>query len=327
MVLRKKAENEEKKEEKTHNSKEAIETAKSIIKHAGIGEKHNIKIGDIASFLSLIAIAATIALFQRNTGYCRVYNIPTEAIPLNLENYIPACVNVLCFGYYLLLYFAEMKIDSIYQTKKINPMRIFWGTIILLGILTSNNLGKYLGPIFCLILSISIPTVIEIVLWLRRKGTKVREYTETTYRMRVYEHIHNYIMYKYGIKSGLIFIIVSVTLFPLLGELSAKAKTSYQICTYQNKTYAIIVEQNDEYLIQEATISDNNLKIYTGTYCYIGKKDIVLTRQTFDSVAFQKEGEELPNTNDSVKYEDKTKWRISIMIPENYMIRFSDIII
>lgn len=278
-------------EEKTkHTKEETLKTVLSLMEPIE-KEEQNRKtsiLGNAATIISTILFCATIILYQYNSGYCVVFNIPANAITLSLERYAPICALVIVMQLYILHYYAEIKTDAALQRKNINWMRLLYGFFISMKLLEYIGVNRIIDPWLHIIISLAIPLMIEFLIRLRKSiinKTNDKAYSELEYIIQLENHIHNRILYKGLVRNGLIIIILAVILSPLFGRVSALAKRDYQICFYDNKSFAVIVDNNEYCIIQEAIIEDKNLRIYTCTYQTIEKKEIPFTYIQFNNVS------------------------------------------
>ena len=94
-------------------------------------------------------------------------------------------------------------------------------------------------------------------------------------------------MYRLYVKSGIGFLVVASLIAPIFGEASAKMRNDYQICSFDNNTYAVIIETGDSFLVQDAIVENDQLIIYTDHYMYLDKQEqgMMLVYKVFEDVA------------------------------------------
>lgn len=78
------------------------------------------------------------------------------------------------------------------------------------------------------------------------------------------------------------------------GEISSLARRDYQTYTSDGKTYAVIVDLDDEVISQRAEIQGNVLNIAVNEYTYHSKEGKSFTYTKYSEIGFITEPEEEP---------------------------------
>ena len=267
-------------------NKDAVIKAREIA--APIEEKSKkrkkLLLENAATVISMLAISLTVILYAYNKGVSRVFGIPVSCIPLDLKSFAPLALIVGGLLTYLFYYTSLFKTDVALGSKKVNPLRVFWGFLIIRYLLDESKIGNYLGTVWSYALPAIISIATEVIVYLIRRPRKIKRISKETYGITVENHLYEGFLYSSFFKTGLIFIVIAITFSPLIGEISAKANTEYQTCVYNEEQYAIIVNYDDRVLAQRAKIVNNNLTIYTCDYIFFEKENTIFVFNKYDSV-------------------------------------------
>ncbi len=242
----------------------------------------------IAAIISISVIVLSIIMYSYYNGYCKVFNIPTKIIPINIKDCLPFAINIVGVLIYVLYYIAYIKTDRIVGKNKVNVFRIFYGYIILCTLLFDNNIDNLIGKIWSMVIPLLIPIAIEVFVYFAKRPKKPKDNNVDDPNSLLEEYVFNIFMYNSYIKYGMFIFILLVLLAGPFGGLSAKAEDRYQICTFDNISYAVIVDYDDKVLVEEVKEIKNKLIINTKTYRYIDKESIEFEYKEFDKVTIDK---------------------------------------
>lgn len=235
--------------------------------------------------ISFSVIAFSIILYAFNAGYCRVFNLPTDVMSLDMTRLLPLAVQILSITSFILLYISSLKADRALKKNRINLVRIIWGFCIVSYFFSVNNVPAVIGNWPNLFLACLIPLIIEIMIYCAKKPKKSRKVTEAEHQTVLEDTVQDSIFATYYIRYGIFLVVLPMIFAPNLGELRAKATREYQTCVVENTTYAVVVDYEDKVLVQQAVEQDSSLQIDTSNYSYFDKKDIVLRYSKYESVS------------------------------------------
>ena len=278
---------ENKKDAKDYSKSQSIEKARSLLHPFTAEEKsqRNKFFNQATTLISISAICATLLLYQYNTGYCKVYNIPISTLPLSLEKYIPLCLQLLFLSHYVLFYVSSIKTDTVLNKRKFDLVRCLWSFMFFQFILFQNRVDKHIGVLLCYLISISISLLFEFIFYARNRPIKDKKLSKIEYQYKVEDIVNNYFYNRFYIKSGLAFLVIASFIAPHIGTLSATTKSDYQTCFINNDMYTVIVDNNDKYLLQASSLDNSILTIYTDTYIFHDKTDLSFIYSTYDNVS------------------------------------------
>lgn len=267
-------------------------------------KKRSYLIKNATAIIAFLTVGLLIILYAFNTGYYGIFSIPVECISVDLKSYIPVAIQVIGLAMLIIRYISLVKTDVALQENTINPIRIFYGAIVLISIITYNHyhilldtirinlptINKYIpvGMILVFVIPIAISIGAELYIYLLRKPRKNTKLNRQEYTMRKKDMVNDRFFYSYFYKGGLFIIVLAITIVPYLGKLSAKAKREYQIITVEDASYAVIFTEADRYLVQSATVQGKKLTINTSSFQYFDKDVGEVRYLQFDEVAIEK---------------------------------------
>lgn len=246
-------------------------------------------LNNAATIISLSIIALTMLLFAYNQGYASVYHLPVNVIPLNLEAYLSLAVTIVTLLTYIFYYIACKKSDDLLSKKRFNFLAVFYGVTIILTLLYKYHFERVVGPITCIVIAVVASMMVELVPRFVKKNRGDKIINSTTKELKKEDFTWDKILYLLYVRNGIWILVICVSLAPLVGSIIARAKPDYQTCTYDAKTYAIIVEYEDQVLVQRADIQNDTITIATNSYWYLPKDSLEVTFSTYDVVLIQED--------------------------------------
>lgn len=244
-----------------------------------------------AVIISFSVIALSIILYAFNTGYCKVFNLPTEIMSLDMTRLLPLAFQILSIATFILLYISSLKTDRALKRTRFNFVRIIWGALIVNHFFSVNNVPAIIGRWWNLLLTYLIPVLVETMIYWAKKPKKSTKVTETEHQTILEDAVQDSIFATYYIKYGIFAIVIPFFFAPMLGEFSANAERNYQTCIVNGVTYAVVVDYEDKVLVQPAIEQKGTLLIDTGSFTYLDKKDIVLRYSKYTSVGIDRNEE------------------------------------
>lgn len=238
-----------------------------------------------AVIISFSVIALSIILYAFNTGYCKVFNLPTEVMSLDMTRLQPLAFQILSIATFILLYISSLKADRALKRNRFNLVRIIWGVFIVSHFFSVNNVPSVIGKWWNLLLIYLIPIVVEVMIYWAKKPKKATKVTEAEHQIVLEDTVQDSIFATYYIKCGIFAIVLPFIIAPMLGEFSSNAEREYQTCVVDNATYAVVVDYEDKVLVQQAKEQGEVLQIDTSSFTYFDKKDIVLRYKEYISVS------------------------------------------
>lgn len=249
-----------------------------------------------AAIISFSVIALSIILYAFNTGYCKVFHLPTEAMSLDMTRLLPLVFQILSIATFILLYISSLKADRALKRSRFNFVRIIWGAFIVSHFFSVNNVPSVIGKWWNLLLTYLIPVLVETMIYWAKKPKKATKVTEAEHQTVLEDTVQDSIFATYYIKCGIFAIALPFIVAPMLGEFSANAEREYQTCVINDVTYAVVVDYEDKVLVQQAIEQDETLQIDTSSFTYFDKKDIVLQYKEYTSVSIRSVDEVEPPT-------------------------------
>lgn len=259
-------------------------------------------IENAAVIISFSVIVLSIILYAFNTGYCRVFNLPTDVMSLDMIILLPLAFQILSIASFILLYISSLKADRALKKNRFNFVRIIWGSFIVSYFFSVNNVPAVIGRWRNLLLSYLIPLLAETMIYWIKRPKKNKKVTEAEHQTVLEDTVQDSIFATYYIRYGIFLVVLPMVFAPNLGEFSAKAAREYQTCVVENTTYAVVVDYEDKVLVQQAVEQDSSLQIDTSSYTYFDKKDIIFRYVEYESVVIGPEDQMVqPSTqNDSL---------------------------
>ena len=253
-----------------------------------------------AVIISFSVIALSIILYAFNTGYCKVFNLPTEVMSLDMTRLLPLAFQILSIATFILLYISSIKADRALKRNRFNFVRIIWGVCIVSHFFSVNNVPSVIGKWWNFLLTYLIPVLVETMIYWAKKPKKATKVTEAEHQTVLEDTVQDSIFATYYIRYGIFAIVLPFVFAPMLGEFSANAEREYQTFVVNNATYAVVVDYEDKVLVQQAIEQDGTLQIDTSSFTYFDKKDIVLRYKEYTSVSIRSVEEvEQPTTQNN----------------------------
>ena len=109
--------------------REAQEKIKPITK--AVEDRKKKLFENAAVIISFSVIALSIILYAFNTGYCKVFNLPTEVMSLDMTRLLPLAFQILSIATFILFYISSLKADRALKRNRFNFVRIIWGALIV----------------------------------------------------------------------------------------------------------------------------------------------------------------------------------------------------
>lgn len=285
---------------------EAAEKTKGIRENERRSAKKTFE--NIAAIISILAIFLSIVLYAYNYGYCKVFNLPVHCVPIDLKRYLPFAINIVSMLLYILYYATHYKTDKVLEKNRINIMRIFYGFAIVLYFINYNLINNVIGTIWTFIISLTLPLIIELMLYRLKQPRKNKPVNENEHKTLLEDSVYDMLLYNSYIKPGTFILILTVTLASPFGQLKAKAADQYQTFSCNNTLYAVVVDYDEKVLAQEAIETEKTLTIKTDYYLYIPKDTVTFSYNKYDDVIIsastEKEGS---NENTSDEKENLTE--------------------
>lgn len=235
-------------------------------------EKMTLLVKNWATIASVSVIILSYIQYTYKYGICMAFNLPMNAVAIRLNDYIPA-VAILC-GLALYVVDCIFSVDPLKRNRKIrfSPFRIIWGTAILFLMLYLSFRGDSRNLLMILLISVVPPLIVEVFLGSKAR-TRFKEIIETKVKKRMKEDTGSRPFYHAILKPALILIVIVILLTPFISKAIAKNRKIYEVCTYDQKQYAVILDHSDEVLVQPVKIESGSMTIFTGSYRYVSKSD------------------------------------------------------
>jgi len=263
--------------------REAQEKIKPITNEVEVRKKKLVE--NAAVIISFSVIALSIILYAFNTGYCKVFNLPTEVMSLDMTRLLPLVFQILSIATFILLYISSLKADCALKKNRFNLVRIIWGAYIVSHFFSVNNVPSVIGKWWNLLLIYLIPIMVEVMIYWAKKPKKIAKVTEAEHRTVLEDTVQDSIFATYYIKYGIFAIVLPFVVAPMMGQFSANAQREYQTCVVNDMTYAVVVDYEDKVLVQQAIEQGEMLQIDTSSFTYFDKKNIVLRYKEYTSVS------------------------------------------
>ena len=238
-----------------------------------------------------IASAAIVILsyiqYSYKYGVCKVFNLPVTAVTIKLSDYIPLAVLLCFFTLYFIDCFAEL--NPLHPRERVyfhfSIYRILCGTAfnyIALNLLFNDEDRNQL---LLIVVSVVPPLIMEY--FLKKRILKIASINlKKSYKQHLINDTDNRMLYKMFLKPFLILILVILMLIPVVSEFVTRHRDVYEVCTFADKTYAVIFNITSDYvLMQPAEVKGDSITIHTASYNYCMKKDTdKITFRHFDHV-------------------------------------------
>lgn len=266
-----------------------LEAKKIISPHEHDQQKtRKVILENAAAIISVLVVGLSLVLYAYNGGYCKVFNLPVEVLPLEIDQYLPVAVQLVGVSVYILYYISLVKTERLLEKRRFSLLRIMYGYLIIGNIFTANHFDNIIGKWWSLAIYFGIPFLIELLLYRMKKPSKNKEVSDMEKRMLTEDFVFNRIFYSYYVQCGIFIVAIALIFAPLIGKTSAKANLNYQLCEIDNQLYAVIVDYDSTVLVQKAKEIKDKLVINNESYEYVQKEDLELVYCEYEKVIIQK---------------------------------------
>lgn len=283
------------KSEVLQEAKEKISPIKKQIER----NKKNL-LENAAVIISFSVIALSVVLYGFNTGYSRVFNLPSSTLSLEIKRLVPLAFTLFNNVIYVLFIISSFKADRVFKKNRINYLRILWGSITISHFLSLCNAYSFFGKWIGILLSWFLPTLVELSIFVIKKPKRTTPMSEMKHKLVLEDFVEDSIFYTYYFKCGLFFVLIPIVLAPLCGEFCAKAGREYQTCLLENSTYAVIVDYTDRVLVQKACEQGDTLVINTDSYSLFEKSNVTFQFKKYENVIINSDKKiSMPSQNET----------------------------
>ena len=271
---------------------EAVEILRPFI--AKQRDNHGKLLSHAGTIISVFIVVASIILFNYNLGYSRTYNLPVDIMSISMTNLLPLAAQICGGGILIITYIRHLLSDRLLGKNRYSIMRLFYGFLFFLCLITANQFQEVLGIILTIILPLVVSAFIELIVYMygrNRKGTKKDDVVidKSSHDFLVEEYVFSSVFPGYR-NSIIAAVIIAVIIFASsFGSLSANAKREYSVFEFEKEPYAVIIDYNDKVLAQKVLISGTTIEIDTNTYCYYPKENIEFALVKFDDIKIHKQ--------------------------------------
>lgn len=279
---------------------EVLEKLEPIQKHDN--EKRKRVFENLAVITSVSIILLSILLFEFNSGYSKVYNLPAECMSIDMKMLIPFAAQICTAMVAILLYVSSLKADKALGQNHFSFTRIVWGEFIVFYFIQKNQIVSIIGSWGGLLVSYAIPILLEALFYIRKKPKKNKVIPEQEHDYVLSNTLRDAIFSNYYMKYGIVFFLLPFIFSSYVGSLTAYANRNYRTFAYDDSQYVVIVEYSDEVLAQPALIHNDELFIDTSEYCYLSKEGIVFSYRKYENVTIG-DNQELTENTPSVPME------------------------
>lgn len=245
---------------------------------------HNI-IGHAGTIIPILAIILSVILFAYNKGYCGVYHLPVNVMPINLNSFLSAAYQLCGLSYFIIAYISYIKTDNILSYKRIHIMRLFVGVSLLAWTMYINNFQNVIGGWYLLIAFV-IPLLFEFLYYQNKIRIKDKPLSGEEGQIYLEDVINASVKRDLLISFGLIIVIVPTLISPSFGYVTAKGNREYQVFADSNQQYAVIIDYSDTVLAQKVEVKDDTLVIDTSDYYFFSKDSRKFVFSKYDNVIF-----------------------------------------
>ena len=222
-----------------------------------------------AIILTLLSIYLMALLYAYDRGFYSAYRIPVNYTNVDIRRFLPLLVSGVGVSVYIGYYVGSLKFDRMYKKNSYKFYRVLWGSTIIMTILC-----RYIkNVILCIVLSVVIPTAIEVIFYLTNKlKIKEEKLPPITYKMKVEDYVAERLLFFY-LKPVLLVMIIPIIVAPFCGEYIARHKTNYETLKINNRDYVIISTVGDSAYIEAVEVKDECAIIHTDEYMRISIND------------------------------------------------------
>ncbi|MBP5262070.1 MAG: hypothetical protein J6Z43_08095 [Clostridiales bacterium] len=232
-----------------------------------------------AIILTLLSIYLMALLYAYDRGLYAVYKIPVNYTNVDIRRFLPLLVSSVGVSVYIGYYIGSLKFDRMHKNNPFKFLRVLWGSAILMTILS-----QYIkNVVLCIVLSVVIPTIIEVVFYLSKNiKIKEEELTPATYKMKVEDYVADRLLFFY-MRPVVAVMIILIIVAPFCGQFIARHKTIYETLKINNRDYVIVSTVGDNAYIEAVEVKDECAIIHTDEYMRISIND-----HTFKIIEYKK---------------------------------------
>lgn len=246
---------------------------------------------NVGTIVTISIVVLSMILFSYNMGYCSVFSLPPSVLSIDIKNFLPFAVQMIGIMIYIFLYLSSILADRITNSNSFDITRVIIGITICLWLMIQNKMVYALG-VWGLLISFCIPIVLELIkkliVIINNKPIKNPTIDKERYEFEKKEYISRTLFPHYSVRLVVSVIAVIVCLSSAFGMISATTKREYQLVKNENGIYAVIDDNSDNLIVQEATIISDSLEINTNNYSYFPKENQELFRVVFKHVTINK---------------------------------------
>lgn len=241
---------------------------------------------NIAVITTLVTVSAYVVLYAFKVGYYSIFNIPATCIRVDLRDYLPVLVQISAISIYLVWYTIYISVDVAYKRASFQWMRICYGCLIIYMLFSMNGILNRIPGTHVIIIvfsgAIGIELLVYLLLKLRFKGfSNVKKKDE---EKAIENAVSDLLLYNSIVRSGVLFLIIAVTIAPFIGRLFANNLSTFQVFSNNDKEYAVIIDYGEKVLAQESRAENRTIIIDISHYLYLSKDDISFENATYDGV-------------------------------------------
>ena len=226
-----------------------------------------------AKITSAAVVILSYIQYSYKYGICKLFHLPVSAVTISLTDYIPAVALVCATAVYLFDCFVSLKSQHNSEKMHFSLFRIICGTAITFMVLTLVLNDSSIKLLWLLLIAAVPPLILELF-YRKMSIQSLRERIENKYQHRFETDAEDGVFYKHYIKPGLIGILIVILLIPCISESITSHKNVYETCTFEEESYAVILNSSAGVWVQPAVIGEDSLIIYTRSYKYVSKADI-----------------------------------------------------
>lgn len=266
-----------------------------------------------AAIISVLVAGLSLVLYAYNGGYCKVFNLPVEVLPLEIDQYLPVAVQLVGVSVYILYYVSLVKTERLLDKRRFSFLRIMYGYLIISNIFTANHFDDLIGKWWSIAVYLGIPILFELLFYRMKMPTKNEEVSDTEKKILTEDYVFNRIFYSYYVQCGIFIVAIALIFAPLIGKTSAKANLNYQLCEIDNQLYAVIVDYDSTVLVQKAKEINDKLVINNESYEYVQKEDLEFVYCEYEKVIIQKGWSVGETTKEADNTKENAKKRIAAL--------------
>ena len=181
--------------------------------------------------------------------------MPISIISINLVDYIPAAALFITIS----AYFIDINVSVVSEPNKkfrFSPFRIICAATVSYVLLSMIFDSEHTNALLFLLISIAFAFLTEFILKIMIQG-QVKNRLKNTYQGWLKNDTAARPLYKFVIKPGIIVLMILILIIPLTAKTAIRGKKMYEICTVENKSYAVVFNNADTLLLQPAVEEGN----------------------------------------------------------------------